>query len=152
MSDDDIVGHKTIRDGEGFRHEPLTRKEGDEIMARVEASKARRAEAMPTATEAVRALWDAWYRLKELGWKDPRYAPVDSRIKKIIEIGSTGLHDAHCIPRDGKEGESWWWIPANGYCPTTPILYLPDEQEEAEGRERGDRMRAKFAARHKSTD
>ena len=149
MSDpNDIVGHKTFAkdDGITFRHEPLTRAEADRIMASVEAAKAKRAEAMPTTEDAVSALWDAWYRLKELGWQDPRYAPADGRIKKVIEIGSTGIHDAHCTPRgdhDGK-GDRWWWIPEGGYFPSEPIFYMPDEQEKAEQAERAARVRERF--------
>jgi hypothetical protein len=148
----DIVGHKTFRDGESFRHEPLTRAEGDAIMARIEEAKAKRAELYPDAEAAVRGMWDAWYRLKELGWQDPRYAAADSRMKKVIEIGSTGIHDAHCTPRTDGKGDKWWWIPEGGYSPTDPLLYLPDEQEKAEAEERGARMRERFARRHEEVD
>lgn len=147
-SPDDIVGHKTFRDGESFRHEPLTRADADKIMAAVEAAKEKRAALYADAEAAVHGLWDAWYRLKELGWQDPRYAPADGRAKTVIAIGSTGLHPARCDPRPNREGEKWWWTLDDGICPIDPVLYLPDEQERTEAEERGARMRERFLSRN----
>lgn len=91
----EIVGHKTFSNPDGsLRHEPLTRGEADEILARVEAAKQRRAEQMPTEEAAVKALWDAWYRLKELGWKDAHYAPPRTEPYLVVEAGSSGIHRA----------------------------------------------------------
>ena len=61
---DKIVGHKTYRDGNGFRHEALCAAEASEIMAHVEAQRAKRASDMPTEEDAARALFQAWYGLK----------------------------------------------------------------------------------------
>lgn len=145
-SPDDIVGHKTMSDG---RHEPLTRAEADRIMAAVEASKARRAEAMPTAEDAARAMWDAWYRLKELGWQDPCYAPADGRLKRTVSVGSSGIHLAYCEARDGSD-DKWWWHPdpdGGDLWPHKPMLYLPDEEERAADAERIAKAREKWANR-----
>lgn len=101
-SPDDIVGHKTFdtgtRDRHGmpvFRHEPLTRAEGDAIWQAAKAAEQRRAEQMPDEQSAIQALFDAWYRLKELGWKEPQYCPKDGTNFKVIELGSTGIFDCH---------------------------------------------------------
>lgn len=143
MSDpNEIVGHKTLSDGKGgHRHEPLTRAEADAIMAQVEASKARRAELYPDAEACAKALWDAWYRLKELGWKEPMYAPADARLKKTVSAGSSGIHDAYCDHID-PDCRRHWWHPSEGdLWPHKPLLYYPDEQEQREDEERGAKIR-----------
>jgi hypothetical protein len=127
----DIVGHKTFRDGSGFRHEPLTRAEADAFWQRAEGAKRERAVKYPTEEDAVRGLWEAWYRLTELGWKDPIYAPMDRKLRLTVSLGSTGIHKAYCEQRSqhpislGK----WWWHPSDDgdLWPHDPILYR-DEQ------------------------
>ena len=97
-----IVGHKTFSNGDGsYRHEPITEREAEDIIKRVEESKARRAAAMPTVEDATYAMFEAWYRLKELGFCDPRYAPADNRPKKCVSLGSSGIHEVRCSPKEG---------------------------------------------------
>jgi hypothetical protein len=135
VGDDEIVGHKTFYDDNGrIRHEPLTHAEGLAIMAACDAARARRAELYPTADDAVRGMWDAWQRLTELGWKDARYAPADGETKRVIEPGSSGIHDAQCESRPApREHEKWWWSHSHGdVWPIKPILYLPSDAENAE--------------------
>jgi hypothetical protein len=50
---------------------------------------------MPDEQAAISALFDAWQRLKELGWNDPQYCPKDGSSFKVIEMGSTGIFDCH---------------------------------------------------------
>ena len=99
---DDIVGHKTFDTGErgehGFpilRHEPLTRAEGAALWAHAKQCETERAERMPDERAAISALWDAYQRLKELGWKEPQYCPKDGTNFKVIELGSTGIFDCY---------------------------------------------------------
>lgn len=101
-SPDDIVGHKTFDTGEigehGFpvlRHEPLTRAEGEALWQRAQEKERLRAERMPDEEAAIRALWDAHQRLRELGWNEPQYCPKDGTNFKVIELGSTGIFDCH---------------------------------------------------------
>lgn len=99
----DIVGHKTFDTGEtcpetGFpmmRHEPLTRAEGEALWESAKEAERLRAERMPDEQAAIRALWDAHQRLKELGWKEPQYCPKDGTSFKVIELGSTGIFDCY---------------------------------------------------------
>lgn len=118
-TDDPIVGHKTFRDGDSFRHEPLRQSEASIIMASVEAAKAKRAADMPTEKDAARALFEAWYRLKELGWRETCYGPTNEMVQ-VIEPGSSGIHQ-------GIRYEAWpektWWI--DGDSPSTPCLFKP---------------------------
>lgn len=62
------------------------------ILAEIEAAKARRAEAMPTEQDAIRAMFDAYTRLKELGWRDGRHMPTTGARFAGIQSGSTGIH------------------------------------------------------------
>lgn len=99
----DIVGHKTFdtgtRDEHGFpimRHEPLTRAEGEAMWESAKAAEAKRAADMPDEKAAIRALWNAQQRLKELGWREGCYSPRDGTRFRIVELGSTGIFDCDC--------------------------------------------------------
>lgn len=111
MTDDDpIVGHKTFRDGQGYRHEPLRQSEAEVIMARLDAAQAKRAADMPTEQDAVRAMWEAWQRLRELGWREGRYMPTTGERFATIELGSTGIHSC----RASSDGSKTTWVTYDG--------------------------------------
>ena len=124
----DIVGHKTFATGRigenGFpelRHEPLTRAEADALMAAADAADAKRAADMPTEREALKMLFEAYLRLKELGWNDAIYCPKDGSEFDAIEIGSTGIHSCH-YSGDWPNG-SWWIAEAGDLWPIHPVLF-----------------------------
>lgn len=123
--DDPVVGHKTFCDGPlSFRHEPMHASEAEAIMASVKEAKRRRAELMPTEEDAARSMWEAYYRLKELGWRDATYCPRDGRALKFIEAGSSGIHDGHCDDQDMAHKRPTVWLHSNGdLWPSQPILY-----------------------------
>ena len=118
--DDPIVGHSTFRDG---HHEPLRKKEAESIMAAIERTAALRAEQMPDEQAAIKTLFDAWLRLKELGWKEAQYCPKDGSLFAAIENGSTGVH------RCRYEGEwpdgHWWIVGDDDLYPSRPCLWRP---------------------------
>ena len=120
---DPIVGHKTFRDGNGFRHEPLRESEANEIMARIEADDKRRKELMPTEQDAARMLFSAWQRLKELGWRETMYGPTNEFVQ-LIEPGSSGIHKGS---RWNDWPEKTWWI--DGDSPSNPCLFKPIAKE-----------------------
>lgn len=120
----DIVGHKTFDTGEigpeGFpvlRHEPLTRAEAADILAQIDRKEAARAERMPDEQAAIRTLFDAYQRLKELGWRDAMYGPADGSALEVIECGSSGIHKAY---RDEKRR---YWIVDGDVWPSDPVLF-----------------------------
>lgn len=120
----DIVGHKTFDTGEigpnGFpvlRHEPLTRAEADAILEQCEREEAERAEKMPDERAAIRALWSAYQRLRELGWRDAIYGPTDGRELEVIECGSTGIHRAY------RDKERRYWVLDGDVWPSKPVLF-----------------------------
>lgn len=85
--------------------------------------KKRRAELMPTEQDAAEMMWYAWYRLKELGWKETCYGPTNE-VVQLIEPGSAGIHK-------GSRWKEWpektWWI--DNDCPSNPCLFKPIPKE-----------------------
>jgi hypothetical protein len=118
---DEIVGHKTFRDGYSFRHEPLTRAEADRIMQAVRVADARRAELMPDEKSAISLFFEAWQRLKELGWKEAIYCPKDGSEFSAIEAGSTGIH--RCIYQGEWPNGMWWILEEGDMSPSHPVLW-----------------------------
>ena len=134
MGDDDIVGHKTFATGRtdpetGFpesRHEPLTRGEADKILAAIDEADKARALTIPDEGSAINAMFQAWLRLKELGWGEACYCPKDGSPFYVIEPGSTGIHTA---TYQGKWPKGSWWVEDGGdLWPSHPVLFklLPD--------------------------
>lgn len=148
---DDIVGWKTIDTGEtdpetGFpmmRREPMSRAEADKLWARVEAAKADRITRMPDEQSAIRAMADAYQRLRELGWNDPAYCPKDGKHFQIIEAGSTGIHDC---AYQGEWPKGSWWVYDGDVWPSRPTMFklYPADQaaEDARWKAAGERFRA----------
>jgi len=129
QSDAEIVGHKTFSTGRidpatGFPelcHEPLTRAEAEALMAAAERAREDRATKMPDERAAIRAMQDAYLRLKELGWNDVVYCPKDGSTFKAIELGSTGIFDCHY---DGEWPKGSWWLRDGGdLWPSHPSLF-----------------------------
>ena len=115
----EVVGHKTFRNPDGsFRHEPLYADEAAELWASAEAAQARRAEQMPDEQAAIRAMFEAWQRLKELGWREAMYCPKDGSYFDVIEPGSTVIHRCNYY---GEWPTGSYWI--DGDSPSHPVLF-----------------------------
>lgn len=127
----EIVGHKTFHDGRGgYRHEPLTRAEADKIWNRCEEQRKKRAADMPTERDALRVLSNAYQRLEELGWKSAIYCPKDGSMFKVIDAGSSGIHDCFY---EGEWPKGSWYVPADGdLWPSRPILFKLSPKQESE--------------------
>lgn len=126
IPDDPIVGHVTFSDG---HHEPLRKSEAEAIWSESEKAKALRAEQMPDEQAAIRALFGAWLRLKELGWKEAQYCPKDGSEFDVIEPGSSGIHRCRY---DGQWPTGHWWIIAEGDLrPSRPVLFRVPEVPHA---------------------
>jgi len=121
---DPIVGHKTFStpDG-GFRHEPLLKSEAEALWAASEAAREKRAADMPDEKSAIAMFFEAWLRLKELGWKEAQYCPKDGTSFDAIEAGSTGIHRCHY---QGQWATGSYWVEAHSdLFPSRPVLYRP---------------------------
>lgn len=98
----------------------LSGKKAAEVFQMIEDNRLHRAEILPTESEALRVMMCAYERLKELGWREPRYMPTDGSAFQAVELGSTGVHEAtrddagRCWIFDG--GDTW---------PSTPFMFKP---------------------------
>lgn len=127
LPNDPIVGHKTFRDEDGSWHEPLRQSEANAILAASEAAKLQRAADMPTEEDAARAMWSAYQRLRELGWRETCYGPTNE-VVRLIEPGSSGIHEGE---RHNPWPEKTWWIYDGDLWPSTPCLFKAKEQPTA---------------------
>ena len=95
----------------------------EKILAECEERRIKRVSLMPDEESAVKAMFEAWYRLKELGWKEADYAKPDGKLMRIIEAGSSGIHEGYCEPTESPRGK-WWWCPQVGdLWPSQPLLF-----------------------------
>lgn len=114
----DYYGHMTLKDGS---HVPLSKEDAEALFTRAEEDKKKRAEFMPTESEALELMSQSVQRLHELGWREAIYCPKDGSIFDAIEAGSTGIHD--CIYQ-GEWPNGHWYILADGdVWPSHPILF-----------------------------
>lgn len=136
----DVVGHKTFRDDDGlFWHEPLTRAEAETWLGEADARKAKREQDMPDERAAINALFEAWLRLKELGWREAVYCPKDGTQFQAIETGSAGIHPCFY---SGEWPDGYWMLGEGMDCgPSRPILFKLHPEDEA-------RRAAKMAEAH----
>ncbi len=109
-------------------HEKKVEDEFAEMRAGIEKAKTDRAEKMPTERDAIAAIFEAYLRLKELGWRDAIYCPKDRSVFKAIEIGSTGVHDCFY---EGKWPDGSWWCPTeDDLYPSRPCMFRPLTDED----------------------
>lgn len=66
-----------------------------DILAEADAARSKRADDMPTEQDAIDAMYRAYNRLKDLGWREAIYMPKDGTVVRVIEIWSTGTFDCH---------------------------------------------------------
>ncbi len=79
---------------------------------------------MPTEQDAVNTLWEAYQRLRELGWKETTYAhdfKKEGLESQLIELGSSGIHVGYYHKTNDHDV---WWIGAEGF-PSHPCLVKP---------------------------
>lgn len=124
---DEIVGHKTLMDG---THVPLLRAEARELLAAVDRDKRRRESAMPSERDAIVMMWQAYQRLRELGWREAIYCPKDGTWFQAIEPGSTGQHLCYY---DGDWPNGRW---TDGDYGLRPCLFKLSPEDEAKRQEK----------------
>jgi hypothetical protein len=104
------------------------------IIAASDKAKAERAEKMPDEQSAIHAMWEAYHRLEELGWRNAIYCPKDGTMFKAIEPGSTGIHD--CMYQGEWPDGSWWTVWEGDMGPSRPILFKLNADVEAQSPEK----------------
>jgi hypothetical protein len=97
----------------------------EELLRLANLSRDKRAELMPDEESALRLMFEAYQRLKELGWKEIDYCPKDGSVFRSISAGSTGIHPAQY---EGKWPDGHWWLhEAGDLWPGRPILWKPEK-------------------------
>lgn len=97
------------------------------ILASVDAAREARAQRMPTEQDAIRQMFDAWQRLKELGWRDGRYLPSTGERYAGIQNGSTGIHAVTAERGDGPFAPTMYFTHDGDLWPSRipPVLFRP---------------------------
>jgi hypothetical protein len=108
----------------------MTREEIDAIWGSIADAAKRREKNLPTEQHCIRAMFDAWQRLKELGWNDAVYGPKDGTVVETISVGSTGIYPAHYMG-DWPDGH-WWVHDAGDLWPAQPALFRLAKAIEAQ--------------------
>jgi hypothetical protein len=134
----EFYGHFTMADGS---HRPMTEEQGMALLRESEEYQRKRAEQMPDEQSAIRAMFDAHDRLRELGWRDAVYCPKDGTEFLVIEPGSTGQHPCHY---QGEWPTGSW---TDGDCGMRPVLFKLYPKDEAARQEKMRIAAAKFAAK-----
>lgn len=118
MSGKYTTGWATMADG---TRRSLSRDEIDAILEESERAERRRAETMPDEQSAINAMFQAWLRLKELGWREAEYCPKDGTSFDVIEAGSTGIFACH-YTGEWPNG-TWWCYDGGDLWPSRPVLF-----------------------------
>lgn len=122
------VGWATMTDR---THRSITSAEAEELWKASEDRRAARALAMPGEQSAINAMFDAFDRLRELGWREGIYAPKDGSKFQIIEGGSTGIFECHY---SGTWPNGYWMTFDDRDCypsSSAPLLYRLSPEDEA---------------------
>jgi hypothetical protein len=100
------------------------------IWSAAEAARVKRAEDMPTESDAMRAMQEAYARLTELGWASATYSPKDGSVFEALEAGCT--RPGHCHYMGEWPTGGWWMHDAGDLWPSRPILWrkLPDNARD----------------------
>lgn len=118
----------------------ISQEQFDELLAASDRDKQARADEMPTEQDALKVLFRAYERLKELGWNDALYSPKDGSSFDSISVGSTGIHRCHY---EGAWPDGRYWVEDGGdLWPAEPVLYRRTAEEIA----RWEALRLRFAA------
>lgn len=122
----------------------MTPEECIAILKTCDAAEEKRASDMPDEQSALNAMFQAYLRLKDLGWREAVYCPKDGSMFKVIEAGSTGIFDCNY---QGEWPTGHWFIyEAKDAWASRPILFklLPEAQAIEDAKR--EQMKAHFAS------
>ena len=144
---DSPAGWRTMKDGS---HQVITRREADAILAKMDADRAERAERLPTEKAAIHAMFDAFDRLRELGWSEAVYCPKDGSSFDVIEAGSTGIHPCFY----SGEWPTGYFMVGEGFdCgPSRPILFKLRPEAQAKHDAKMAEAKARYQASREQAD
>jgi hypothetical protein len=102
----------------------------EKLFGSIEDARKRREKSLPTEQHCLRAIHDAYQRLKELGWNDMVYAPKDEKVE-TISVGSTGIHPATWM--DGASAGLWWIHDGGDLWPGSPVMQNQSRRHRPKG-------------------
>lgn len=127
MADKGYHGHMTMADGS---HVPLTAEQASGLWEQTERHQAEIAARLPDEAACLRAMSEAFHRLRDFGWREAMYCPKDGSSFDAIEAGSSGVHRCYY---SGEWPDGRWYVEDGGdIWPSTPILFRLDPEAEAE--------------------
>lgn len=98
----------------------ISGQEAEDLWAECQGAQRTRAADMPTEQRAINALFQAWCRLKDLGWREAQYA-IKDEVCLFIECGSTGIHQGH-LDQNG----TIWLHDDGDLWPSHAVLFKPN--------------------------
>jgi hypothetical protein len=127
---EEAVSYKVTMYADGTsKKEPLTKAESDAIEAEHQAHKQRMLELMPDEQAAIDLLAAAYFRLRDLGWRDTDFPPAHDTPVMVIENGSTAKHEAVFMRTSNLKmlPNGVWCITGGlfGPSPSAPVLWKP---------------------------
>lgn len=138
---DGCHGHMTMADG---THVPLTAEQAAALWEETERHQAEIAARLPDEAACLKAMCEAFHRLRDFGWREAMYCPKDGSSFDAIEAGSSGIHRCHY---SGKWPDGHWYVAdAGDFWPSTPILFRLDPGAEAARKAKMEEAAARFAA------
>lgn len=119
MSDDkQFSGAMTTIDG---KRVALTPEQAKAMWQQIEHEDAKRALALPSSLDCLKAMCSAEGRMKQLGWRDGRYCPRDGSAFAVCQVGSTGMWRGYWSDNGNKDKM------AEGYIIAADCVHRPSE-------------------------
>ena len=97
-----------------------TEEQARQIMAALDADKAKGIDEMPDIEHALRVFTRAYRRLIDLGFREIIYHPKDGSTFEVIEPGSTGIFPCQFWTEPTRGS---FWIMQDGGSPSHPVLW-----------------------------
>lgn len=138
-----FYGSATMTDGSRVE---LTEQQAEALWKSAEASRAVIEVKYPDEASCLKAMCEAFHRLKDFGWSEAMYCPKDGSSFDAIEAGSSGIHRCH-YSGDWPNG-SWWVADAGDLWPSSPILFRLDPEAEAKRKQKMAEAAAKYRDEH----
>lgn len=109
--------------------QPLTRDEAQRLWDEAKKREAEVDARLPDERSAIVAMFEAFDRLRRLGWKEAMYCPKDGSMFSIIEPGSTGVFDCAYVG-EWPDGYYVSHDETDSYV-SHPILFKPKDHPAA---------------------
>lgn len=147
MAEGKYHGHMTMADGS---HVPLSEERASALWEQMKQRRAEISARLPDEAACLRAMSEAFHRLRDFGWQSAMFCPKDGSSFDAIEAGSSGIHRCHY---SGEWPDGHWYVEdAGDLWPSSPILFRLDPEAEAECKRRMAEAAAKYRAQEQEVE